>query len=114
MNHILVVDDDTDLLMWIKAFLVRKGYKVTTTTTCSEALSILETARPDIIFLDINVGHEDGRETCRAIKKRAEFKHIPVILISANHEQLRNFGDYSADTVSRKTVPGAGLEKFVG
>ncbi|HMH22478.1 MAG TPA: response regulator [Puia sp.] len=102
MKKILVVDDDKDLLVNMKAFLKRQGYEVAVTTSCEEGLQILNSFKPDLIYMDIDVGKEDGREMCRKIKSQAEYKHIPVILISANHDALQLYKDYGANAFLEK------------
>jgi DNA-binding response OmpR family regulator len=102
MKKILVVDDDRDLLANIKAFLKRQGYDPAVTTSCDEGLQILHTFKPDLILLDINVGDEDGREMCRKIKSQAEYRHIPVILLSANYEALLVYQEYGANAYMKK------------
>lgn len=102
MIRILIVEDDTDLLRWLKFFLTSKGYWVTTASTCREALDLVEKAVPDVILLEVTVGDEDGRNTCLEIKKRKNFETIPVILISADHEQLRAYNEYNATSFLEK------------
>ncbi len=102
MKKVLVVDDDTDLLVMMKTFLKRNGYDVRVTTSCEEGLDIFYSFKPDIVLLDINVGSEDGREMCRKIKTQAEYCLIPVLLISANHEALQFYGDYGANAAVKK------------
>jgi DNA-binding response OmpR family regulator len=109
MKKILVVDDDKDLLANMKVFLKLQGYNVAATTSCNEGLDILHSFQPDLIFLDINVGDEDGREMCRKIKGQAEYQHIPVILISANHEDLKTYLDYGANAYLKKPFALSGL-----
>ncbi len=94
----MYVDDEVDLLEAMKIFLRRKGFEVRVTTSCSEGLEILRTFNPDLILLDVNVGSEDGRVMCRQIKAQAEYKHIPVILISAYDDALKTYRDYGADS----------------
>ena len=102
MKRIMVVDDEKDLLAVVKGYLERAGYEVAVTTTCNEGLDILKSFKPDLIYLDINVGTEDGREMCRQIKSLAEHKHIPVILISANDDALKTYREYKADGIMKK------------
>jgi DNA-binding response OmpR family regulator len=109
MKRILFVDDDVDLLATMKTFLRRQGYEVAVTTTCSEGLEILRVFNPDLILLDINVGSEDGRLMCRQIKNEAEYKHIPIILISANEEELKTYSDFGADSFLGKPFDQAEL-----
>lgn len=96
MKRILIVDDDVDLLEVLKKSLSKSGYEVVVTTSCDDGLKIFYEHLPDLVFLDINVNHEDGREMCQKIKAHAEYQHIPVVLMSANHEALRPYKTYGA------------------
>ena len=109
MKKIMIVDDDKDLLVVIKGFLKREGFNVSVTTSCNEGLEILLSFKPDLIFLDINVGSEDGREMCKKIKSMADHKHIPVIFISANDDALKTYRDYGAEGIIRKPLQPAYL-----
>jgi DNA-binding response OmpR family regulator len=102
MKRIMVVDDEKDLLALAKGYLTRAGYDVAVTTTCKEGADILVTFKPDLVFLDINVGSEDGREMCKQIKSQAEHRHIPIVLISANDESLNTYKEYDADSFLKK------------
>lgn len=102
MKRVLFVDDDVDLLAATKTFLRKQGFEVATTTSCKEGLEILEAFHPELVLLDINVGDEDGRLMCRRIKEQAEYERIPVILMSANHEELATYRDYGADNFLKK------------
>ena len=104
MKKIMVVDDEQDLLAAVKGFLKRSGYDVAVTTSCEEGLGILNSFKPDLIYLDVNVGTEDGREMCKQIKSLAEHKHIPIVLISANDEALKTYREYQADAILRKPL----------
>jgi two-component system phosphate regulon response regulator PhoB len=96
------VDDEEDVLINMKAFLTRHGYEAATTTSCEQAVKILNDFKPNLIFVDINVGNEDGRQMCLQVKSIAEHRHIPVILISADHDALQLYRDYGADAYIRK------------
>ena len=102
MKKIMVVDDEKDLLALVKGYLTKAGYDVAVTTSCKEGADILASFKPDLIFLDINVGSEDGREMCRQIKSLADHKHIPIVLISANDDSLKTYKEYDADSFLKK------------
>jgi DNA-binding response OmpR family regulator len=102
MKKIMVIDDEKDLLALVKGYLTRAGYQAAVTTSCSEGLAILNSFMPDLIFMDINVGSEDGRVMCKQIKSQAEYKHIPIILISANDDALLTFNEYEANGILKK------------
>jgi CheY-like chemotaxis protein len=112
MKKIMVVDDEKDLLAVIKELLQKRGYQVAVTTSCEEALNILSDFKPNLIFLDINIGNEDGREMCKKIKSLAEHKHIPIILMSADDSLLKTYEKYNADSYVRKPLEPAQLIKL--
>src|ERR1700742_5358682 len=112
MKKVMVVDDEIDLLALVKGYLKRAGYEVAVTTSCKEGLTILTSFQPDLIFLDINVGTEDGREMCKQIKSMAEHRHIPVILISANDDALSTYQEYQADAILKKPLQLSQLLKM--
>jgi DNA-binding response OmpR family regulator len=97
IRKILVVDDDTDILELLKYFFTLKGFDTKVSTSCDEGLSTFYSFSPDVVLLDINVGAADGRIMCRTIKTHADYQHIPVILISANADNLATYSEYGAD-----------------
>ena len=50
------------------------------------------------VLLDVNVGEDDGRGMCKAIKAQSEYQQIPVILMSANNKFLLHYAYYRAAT----------------
>jgi len=104
MKKILIVDDDKDLLVSMKALFKENGFDIAVTISCDEGFLILNSFKPDLIFLDMNVGDQDGREMCRKIKEDAEHKHIPVIFIGADHEALKQYREYGANSFVEKPL----------
>lgn len=102
MKKILVVDDEEDILISMKSWFLKEGYDVAVTKTCKEAVAILISFQPDIICLDVNVGTEDGRQTCLEIKSQAAYQHIPIILFSANPVYGQSYTDWKADAFMEK------------
>ena len=91
-------------ICWLtsKPLFTRNGYHVAGTKSCDEGLEIFYSFQPELVLLDINVGDQDGREMCKKIKSHAEYQHIPVILISANHDHLKSYSDYAANNIIEK------------
>ena len=102
VKNILIVDDEEDVLFLLKGYLTVKGYNVQTTLTCEHALEIFYLTKPDIVLVDVNVGNTDGRIMCKTIKTQAEYQHIPVILMSADHNNLLKYTDHGATAVIEK------------
>lgn len=82
-KHILVIDDDQDILEVVQTILTMEGYRVQISLN-GACLRRLESDPPDLILLDVLLRGEDGRELCREVKGREQTSHIPVILFSAN------------------------------
>ena len=82
-THILVVDDDPDILEVVREILSDEGYRVQTSLN-GAFLQRLESDPPDLILLDVLLQGEDGRELCRQVKEHDQTRQIRVILFSAN------------------------------
>ena len=91
-QHILVIDDDPDIVKTLQANLELDGYSVTTAGSGSEGLDALEVRTPDLILLDLNLPDIDGIKVCQNVRRKCD---VPVIMLSAR------------DTVSDKLL---GLE----
>lgn len=90
-KRILVVDDEKDTVEMITTLLELEGYKVFPASSGVEAMRFLEVERQgasevetpvDLIFLDVMLGDEDGRDICRKIKEDEKMKFIPVIILT--------------------------------
>ena len=86
-EHILVVDDEEDILELVRYNLVKEGYRVTTVASGEEALKSARSAQSDIILLDLMLPGVDGLEVCRLLKHDPKTQHIPIIMLSAKGEE---------------------------
>jgi two-component system, OmpR family, alkaline phosphatase synthesis response regulator PhoP len=86
-EHILVVDDEEDILELVRYNLVKEGYRVTTVASGEEALRSARSAQADIILLDLMLPGVDGLEVCRRLKQDPKTQHIPIIMLSAKGEE---------------------------
>jgi CheY-like chemotaxis protein len=95
-KHILVIDDDPDILEVVQAILIGQDYRVQTSLN-GACLQRLESDQPDLILLDVLLQGEDGRELCQQLKGREQTRHIPVILFSANFAANESIAACGAD-----------------
>jgi DNA-binding NtrC family response regulator len=81
-STVLIVDDERTLARAIKAFLTESGYEAETAGDAEQALRLLETMRPDVVFTDVRLPGMNGIELLRKIR---EFDAaIPVIIMTAH------------------------------
>jgi DNA-binding response OmpR family regulator len=81
---ILVIDDDQDLTLMLKAQLERKNRRVVVASSGREGLQKAYQARPDLIILDIMMPGMDGWEVCRRLR---ELSSVPIIMLTARSMQ---------------------------
>lgn len=81
-RHILLVDDEPQLLFSVKEFLSRVGYKVTAAESGAEALEKLVDAPPDLIISDILMEEMDGFEFQRRVNALTGAS-IPFVFLTA-------------------------------
>jgi signal transduction histidine kinase/ligand-binding sensor domain-containing protein/DNA-binding NarL/FixJ family response regulator len=90
LQTVLVVEDNTDMRIFIKNELTEK-YKVVEAKDGIEGLEKAETHSPDLIVSDIMMPNMDGIELCRQIKSKVNTSHIPVILLTAKVDDETKF-----------------------
>ncbi len=105
MNTVLVVDDAPLNVDVVLSHLTGAGFRVLYAGSGARALKQLEQRVPDIILLDVKMPGMDGIETCRAIKKRAEWKDVPIIFITGADELSRKLAAFGAGAVDFVTKP---------
>lgn len=107
MKHILIVDDNKSNLVMAKQELSEE-YLITPVTSGMQALQFLEKKYTDLILLDINMPEMDGRETMRRIREREEWKHIPIIFLTADstpETEAQCLSDGADDFIAKPFVP---------
>jgi DNA-binding response OmpR family regulator len=85
--HILIVDDNEDILSTISIILNRKAYQVSAKDRIENFEQTVEELSPDLILLDKNLGWADGCDLCKSIKSNERLSSIPVIMFSAYYKK---------------------------
>lgn len=80
---ILIVDDKPENQKLARVLLRISGYEVATASNAKEALSILQTFRPRLILMDIQLPDMDGIELTKRIKSEPENSGILVLAVTA-------------------------------
>jgi DNA-binding response OmpR family regulator len=89
-QRILVVDDDTRLLMSMAIRLRGAGYDVMTATDGYQALSQAVSRRPDLIILDVNMPVSDGFEVRQRLMNMGQ-DAAPVIYVTGENSDWATF-----------------------
>ena len=89
---VMVIDDSLTVRKITSRLLMRENYEVLTARDGVDALEQLQTARPDILLVDIEMPRMDGFDLTRNVRADRALKHIPIIIItSRTAEKHRKF-----------------------
>ena len=77
--HILVIDDEPQILRAMRTILTEKGFRVTTANRGEEGLALAAANEPDLLILDLGLPDMDGVEVCTRLR---EWTQIPIIILS--------------------------------
>ena len=84
-THILVIDDEPQILRALKTILTERHFQVTTASRGEEGLAVAAANPPDVIILDLSLPDMDGFQVCARLR---EWTSVPIIILSVrDHER---------------------------
>jgi two-component system alkaline phosphatase synthesis response regulator PhoP len=85
---ILIVDDEPHILELVRFNLEATGLKVIEALDGTEAISLTQSEKPDLVILDLMLPGIDGLEVCRRLRSERETKDISIIMLTARGEEI--------------------------
>ena len=107
-TKILIVDDEPDILEFLRYNLSKEGYEVFLANDGEEGLKIAETERPNLIILDIMMPKMDGVEVCRQLRSKPEFENTTIAFLTAREEdysQIAALNEGGDDYITKPIKP---------
>jgi CheY-like chemotaxis protein len=98
---ILVVDDEIDIVGWLKHSLSHFGYDVDEAYDGIQCLEAVDHQIPDLIIMDMKMPRMDGRTAIRRLREREDSRDVPIIVLSAH---------LVSDDDERKTLTDFGVK----
>lgn len=83
---ILIVDDEPDILEFLRYNLEKEGFEVVTASDGEVGIKIAEKEKPQLIILDIMMPKMDGVEVCRHLRNNPEFDKTLIAFLTAREE----------------------------
>jgi two-component system KDP operon response regulator KdpE len=77
--HILVIDDEAQILRALRTILTAKQFKVSVASSGEQGLSLAAAQEPDLVILDLSLPDMDGVEVCTRLR---EWSQVPIIVLS--------------------------------
>jgi two-component system phosphate regulon response regulator PhoB len=86
-DRILVVDDEPDIVALVVYHLAKAGYKVSSSSTGTDALAIAKRDRPSLIVLDLMLPGMSGFDVLAKLREDASTAGIAVLMLTARKEE---------------------------
>ena len=90
-QKLLIVDDEAHIRMLIGQTLEEledEGVNFFTAENGEQALEIIQTERPQLVFLDVMMPKMNGMEVCRRVKKELGLNDVFIVLLTAKGQEL--------------------------
>ena len=107
--HILVIDDESQILRAMRTILTEKQFKVTTASRGEEGLTLAAANEPDIVILDLGLPDMDGVEVCARLR---EWTQCPIIVLSVRDSERDKVAALDAGADDYLTKP-FGIEELL-
>ncbi|MEN8148178.1 MAG: response regulator [Planctomycetota bacterium] len=108
MAHILIVDDEADVITYLSAMLTDAGHRVTTANNGAEAMDAVKADRPDLVSLDMSMPEKSGVRFYREMKEDADLAGVPIVIVTGVTNPWSGRGGegtFEGFISSRKQVP---------
>ena len=112
---ILIVDDEPDILEFIKYLLEREDYQVETASNGTDAILKSKSFKPELILMDVMMPVMDGIEACRQIKLFPETKNTFIMFLTARSEEYSEIAGFEAgadDYINKPVKPRVLLSRI--
>jgi phosphate regulon transcriptional regulator PhoB len=87
-KHILVVDDETDLVELVSYNFKKEGFAVDSASDGETALTKIRKGKYDLLILDLMLPGIQGMELCRILRNDPRSSGIPIIMLTAKGEEV--------------------------
>jgi DNA-binding response OmpR family regulator len=117
MRHVWIIDDDEEMSHAIGLMLNLLNCDTTSFFTVRSAVQTLLTRKmPDLIILDINMPEVSGLDMLEFLRRRPEWKNLPVVMLSSEAADtiVDKALELGADSYVMKPVTIEELEKAMG
>tara|TARA_B100000579_G_scaffold137603_1_gene111685 strand:+ start:4045 stop:4713 length:669 start_codon:yes stop_codon:yes gene_type:complete len=114
-KKILIVDDEPDILEFLRYNLEANGYIVETALNGEQCLKKIVNFHPSLVILDIMMPRMNGVETCQKIKANKSLEDVVVVFLSARNEEFTQIACYDAggeDFISKPIQPKLLIKKI--
>lgn len=103
--HVLVVDDDPDMLVLIARALETEKYSTATATSGAKALQMITAQQPDLVVLDYRMQGMDGLAVVKLLRSQPGTQDLPVLMLTAMADEASTQAGFDAGVTDYVTKP---------
>jgi DNA-binding response OmpR family regulator len=81
--HILIADDEPNILISLEFLMRREGYTVRVARDGQEAMDAMLAQQPDLVLLDVMMPRKTGFDVCREVRAHSTLKGTPILMLTA-------------------------------
>jgi len=100
-KQVLVVDDDPNALKFVSVVLSEHGFDPITACNGAEGLESVKQTKPDLIILDVMMPKKSGLVLFKQLKKDAQYKDIPILMLTGVAGILDDMDDHQDDSLAK-------------
>ncbi len=108
-THILVIDDEPQILRAMKTILTAKQFRVSTAARGEDGLALAAAVQPDLIILDMSLPDMEGIQVCKQLR---EWTTTPIIILSVRDSEKDKVAALDAGADDYLTKP-FGIEELL-
>jgi DNA-binding response OmpR family regulator len=101
-RHVVLIEDEPNIAEAIRFLLSRDGWKVDVHGNGSDAVEVIQAAKPDLVILDLMLPGKSGLEVIQELRAVHDLQALPVLMLTARG-QLRD----------REMAEKAGVTRFM-
>jgi len=90
-TRVLIIDDSPTVLAFLRKVFTSAGYETLVAGNAERGLRMMQSEKPDLVFLDVVMPGMNGFAAMRQIRHDPEARHVPVIMMSGNEEISQQF-----------------------
>lgn len=101
-RHVLLIEDEPNIIEAIRFLLSRDGWRVDTHADGTDAVEVIRRVAPDLVILDMMLPGKSGMDILTDLRALADFRELPVLMLTARGQ-----------TRDRDMAERAGVSRFM-
>lgn len=86
-KHVLIIEDEPNIIEAISFILTRDGWSVDTHSNGHDAVEVVRLRAPDLVVLDVMLPGRSGYDILADLRAAPDTEHLPVLILTARGQE---------------------------